>query len=271
MASSSSGGSGSGGPSGGSRPPGSGGYSSGQPPRGGSAGGGDQPPFSSSGRPTRPTAPVGQERTVSYQREEERYWTDYLRIALPVIGLLLMLGLFWYWAQSLIGDDDDEQPTQVSEILSPETPTPTEQLPVSITATPGGNEAAQTDTGEDAEPTETPTDETDGTTGQQADEQDGADQAEPDADDVEQPLDEQDDAEEEGRFAVNDAVVVATDVLNMRSEPSTDSDVVVELLEGAELTVVGETVPGENYFWVEVEDIEGNVGYVADEFLELSE
>ena len=32
-----------------------------------------------------------EERTVSYQ-PEERYWTDYLRIALPVFGLLLLIG-----------------------------------------------------------------------------------------------------------------------------------------------------------------------------------
>ena len=53
-------------------------------------------------------APTGQERTVSYE-SEERYWTDYLRVALPVIGLLLMLALFWWWAQQFIGDDKERQ------------------------------------------------------------------------------------------------------------------------------------------------------------------
>src|SRR4051794_6192386 len=50
-----------------------------------------------------------EERTVSYQ-PEERYWTDYLRIALPVIGLLLLIGLLWYWASALIGNTSSQPP-----------------------------------------------------------------------------------------------------------------------------------------------------------------
>ncbi len=40
----------------------------------------------------------GRQRSIQFQ-PEERYWSEYLRIALPIIGLLLMVGLFLYWAQ----------------------------------------------------------------------------------------------------------------------------------------------------------------------------
>ncbi|MGH2558365.1 MAG: SH3 domain-containing protein [Thermomicrobiales bacterium] len=279
LASSSSGGSG--GTSGGSRPPGSGsgsgGYSGGQPPRGGGSGGragggGGQPPFSSSGRPTRPTAPAGQERTVSYQREEERYWTDYLRVALPVIGLLLMLGLFWYWAQSLIGDDDDNAPpTEITQLITDPTPVPTEPQQVDIVTTPGSNESDQTDGGQETEPTETPTEDTEAD-GQEPDGQDGADQTEPDtSDDPEQT--DQNEPESVGLFEIGDLVVVTEEGsdLQLRDQPSLNGEVLASYPAGTLLTVIGDTVAADDYSWVEVEDEEGEAGYVADEFLALSE
>ena len=61
-----------------------------------------------------------EERTVSYQ-PEERYWTDYLRIALPVIGLLLLIGLLWYWASALIGDGGNQPPPtqETAAVITP--------------------------------------------------------------------------------------------------------------------------------------------------------
>src|SRR5215217_5422907 len=94
--------------------------------RSSSGGSSSVPPSGSRG--TRTGMPQGQERTVSYQ-PEERYWTDYLRIALPVVGLLLMLGLFWYWASAVIGNDDDND----------RTPTPIQSLVITATSAPPTN------------------------------------------------------------------------------------------------------------------------------------
>ncbi len=68
----------------------------------------------------------GRQRTVQFE-PEERYWTEYLRIALPVIGLLLMLGLFWYWAQQLIdnGSNNPEPAATSQSIGSTDIITPT--------------------------------------------------------------------------------------------------------------------------------------------------
>ena len=60
---------------------------------------------------------------MSYE-SEERYWTDYLRVALPVIGLLPMLALFWWWAQQFIGDDKDGNQATVTD--------PTEEVTLSV-------------------------------------------------------------------------------------------------------------------------------------------
>jgi hypothetical protein len=236
----------SGGSSGGGRVPGSG---------SGSGGGGGVPPLS--GRPGGPGRPggggQGPERSVSYQ-PEERYWTDYLRIAFPVLGLLLLLGLFWFWAMALIDDDDDNgsntgggnNPTATATTstgegnLTPAQPT--------VGGTPGDTEAGDpTPTEGERPPTRTPRTE-------------------------ESPTpEEDDDGGAVGQFAEGDLVVTTEADLNMRSDPSLDGEVITVLEEGTELTVTGDSVDADDIIWVPVEDADGNQGWVSQEFLESAE
>jgi hypothetical protein len=181
---------------------------------------------------------------VSYQ-PEDRYWTDYLRVALPVVGLLLMLGLFWYWASSVIGDDDSTQPTEtpavavlVTQPVPTAAPTQAVSLPVE-TAAP--TQAA------DVQPTEPPAD---GGTDPTADTSTGNGDA--------------------AGFQVGD-VVVTNDGVNMRAGPSTDDQIVDEIAAGTELNVIGPSVEGGDYMWLEVQNpANGLEGYVADEFVDLA-
>jgi hypothetical protein len=203
-------------------------------------------------RPTKSQLQIrpGQERAVSYQ-PEERYWTDYLRIALPIVGLLLLLGVFWYWASSFIGDDTTDPPqTPVAELVTTpitaptETPTPDETTQVEVqTVDPteaAGVETAPTPPAQVTQPTPqpevTPTPET----------------------------------EAPGRFEIDEIVIVNTGDVNMRAEPSTDAEIVDVLQLGAELRVLDdESVDANDFTWWNVEDtLNGQVGWVVDQFLD---
>lgn len=265
-------------------PPTGGGGRGERPPRGGTAGSGFGPPrgrggegaddddlddggqtlYAGTPRSERAARLPGQERTVSYQ-PEERYWTDYLRIALPVVGLLLMLGLFLFWADSLIGDDNNQPPTEapvaeVDEQITASPPAATATTPVDIEPTPPSDAAGAAD---GAAPADEAAD--DEAAADQTDEQptEGGDGA------ADQPAAEGDSGVS-GDFAEGDAVVVSEE-LNMRSDPSVEGEIIKTLPAGEALTIIGGPTEGDENTWYEVEDETEEQGWVAAEFLDPAE
>ncbi|MEA2584288.1 MAG: hypothetical protein QOF33_2373 [Thermomicrobiales bacterium] len=192
---------------------------------------------------------------MSYQTEE-RYWTDYVRVATPVVGLLLLLGVFWYWASSLIGADSEDPPAttaaSVTVIAAPtSTPTSTPEVVLEAetavpTATEGATEPSPTPRqAAEGEPTKSPTEAT------------------------EEPTQEP----EPGSFAEGEVVLSSDDGVNMRAEPSTESEVLEVLSLNQELTVVnGRPQEGDGIVWWNVRNEEsGNVGWVSEDWLKKQE
>lgn len=179
----------------------------------------------------------GRSRTVQYQ-PEERYWTEYLRIALPILGLLLMIGLLWFWALQLMGDDNGgdqpvvTEPPVTEEVVVPES-TPTTEATEDVIAPP----------------TPTPTEEisTPETT----------------------PEEEETPANTGGTFAEGDLVVTTEEGVNMRDAPTTSGEAVVQLATGTILEIQEAAGEADGYTWwmVIVQDT-GEVGYVVADFLE---
>ena len=224
----------------------------------GAGGTGGRSPGEGLGRPDRTGHLPGQERIVSYE-PEERYWTDYLRIALPVVGLLLMLGLFWYWAANLIGGDDDEDEPR-AELIATATATPTiptaanpTQPSAGVTPTTGGQApGGTTPVPTTAAPDDTPTTE--------------AEAEEPTPAEPDEP------AGDGGEFPVGSTVIVNDNDVNFRSGPSTETDALRTLSAGEELEVTGPIETDANGLsWLPVRDIDQNEGYVAVDFVDPAE
>ena len=190
-----------------------------------------------------------EERTVSYQ-PEERYWTDYLRIALPVIGLLLLIGLLWYWASALIGDGGDQPPPtpELAAVITPvneATPAPPTATAVVIAPTPG------------PPPTSTPVPSPTvvATTPPVAPTAPAAADA----------------ANECANMPVYDAgtVVVTTDEVNLREGPTTESSALAVLPAGTQLQVTGEFAEAGQCDWWPVTVVEtGQAGFIIEQFLQ---
>lgn len=208
--------------------------------------------------------PAGRQRTVHFQ-PEERYWTDYLRIALPVIGLVLMLGLFWYWASTFIGGPSKKEPvstqTPGQSVIAnaPASPTAaatrapvvnqpsTAKTPASNPGTGAGTPAsanqpaANTTTGGDNQAA--------GNSGNTTNNQQAT-----------QPA--------SGTTFAADETVTTTDSVNLRSGPSTGDSALTTLNAGDSLTIVSGPEAGDNYQWYQVKTSDGTTGWVASDFIQ---
>lgn len=254
---------------------------------GGGSGGSSSPgPGPGLPRPERPersvqsagterTVTVGTERTVSYQ-PEERYWTDYLRIALPVAGLLILLGVGWWWAGRIIGggDDDGGAGTEVAlgEVVDTIGASPTAVTATStagtVAATSGAPPTATATTRAQAEPSATASAPTPSSTPVPEEETTG---------EVSDPTREAEGDSREFLTYEPGSMVVTTETVRMRAEGNGDADIVVEeVASGTTLEITGEFVDGgkdeqgmDREDWWPVRDPStGESGFIREDFLE---
>ena len=195
---------------------------------------------------------------MSFQ-PEERYWTDYLRIALPVMGLLLLIGLLWFWAQELIGSPGNEPPPPQTELAAistinatPPPPAPTStSVPVEPTPGPPPAPTATVAAVTAAEPTPLPQPTAAPTTAPAAA-----------AADAEDPCGDAPPSYPPG------AAVETTETVNLREGPSTDDAIVTELPAGTVLTIAGEFAEAGQCDWWPVSVSSTNqAGFVREDFL----
>lgn len=208
----------------------------------------------------RANANGGRSRTGSVQ-PEERYWTDYLRIALPVIGIILMLGLLWVWASNLLGDDADVDDTPEDTIGLVETPTPD---PNAINTEPDADSTpdSQTNTGEipiSGQPSPEPTAPPDDTTEPPSA---GGDNQ---AGDEDEPVDEP----ASGEIAVDRRVRITEDNVNVRSSAGTTGDPQRVASQGEEAVVASGPEEADGYIWWQIVFNDGEGGFVVEDFLEV--
>lgn len=186
---------------------------------------------------------------MSYQ-PEERYWTDYLRIALPVIGLLLLIGLLWYWASALIGDGGSTQPTPELAVITPineATPAPPTPTAVVLAPTPGPP----------VQPTPTPVTPVAAATQPPAPTAAAAAPTEAANPCANMPV-----------YAVGD-LVTTTEAVNLRDAPSTEGNIVTEIAAGTQLQITGEFAEaGQCDWWPVIIAATGQQGYVIEQYLQ---
>ncbi len=224
-------------------------------------------------------ATAGRRRTVQSE-PDDRYWTDYLRIALPVIGLLLVIAVFWFWAQQLIDGDSNEDITATEPGIAEGSDTSTvEPTDAAETGTPVPTEPEEGNTSEDGQQVEPPTAIPSGNQEEQAQPSPTPSPDEPEQTAPEPPSGEQVEDILAGLTAPADieadtTVVVTEDGggLAPRSESTAapgEENVVTRLDAGTELTVVAGPEESENFVWWQVVVVAtGEAGWVVEDFIE---
>lgn len=178
--------------------------------------------------------------------EEERYWTDYLRIAAPVLGVILLVVLLWFWIASFLDDDDD--PNDVAS------GTATTSLPTfSDTA-----ESTEGDGTHVSPPgTTTPPAENGGA---------GPTATVPDDDSPTEPGEGNGEA---GIYLGATVEIANTDGagVNVRSEPTTGSEVLTVFLDGTQVQVIDGPVEAEEFTWWQITGNEVEAGWIVSDYL----
>jgi hypothetical protein len=218
-------------------------------------------------RTVRSGGPAAGNTRVAQHQPEERYWTDYLRIALPVVGLLLMIGLLWFWATQLIGDSPDTTDPETEEIglVSQGTPEPTNE-PAQVQ---GETTVPQNNTIGIGDAPSTPETTTGDTTGTGEEPATSDNQAEQPAD---APADDTAPETDTGAlFTDGDAVVITEDGVNVRPDATLAGEPVDMLDAGQELLIAGGPVEAEGYVWWQVILPDGSAGWVVQDYIEAAE
>ncbi len=215
----------------------------------GSSGYNDDPPPPVPGGGGGPSWGDG-DRDLGYY-DDERTWVDWVRIGAPILGILILVGLLWFWISSFLNEDDDPDAAANG----------TATIGIStIGATEGETPAA----GETpSPPSVAPTATTPG---------DGTTQVAPTSPDA--PTEDPGGGDGPTDIYLGATVEVAnTDGagVNVRAEPSTTSDVLSVFLDGTQIQVIDGPTESEGFVWWQINGNEVAAGWVVSDFLVVIE
>lgn len=190
------------------------------------------------------------DRDLNYY-SEERYWTDYLRIIAPILGVIILVVLLWVWIASFLGDDDPDDSAAASATLPIATLTAGDSETPDAGTTPSPPSTAPTSTtpASGTPPATTPS------VAPTTDDGGGGDGG---------PV----------AIYLGATVEVAnTDGtgVNVRAEPTTGSDVLTVFLDGTQIQVIDGPVEAEGFEWWKITGNEVAEGWIVRDYLVVVE